>query len=186
MARRRRHRRNLHRSRARGRAGSSPRVQGSFGAADPAQGAFDASRPRPLSGSHARCLRAARACNGLFVHGSTIATNTVLEGKAARVGLLVTDQAFATRSRSVAACATTLGTTGRRIPRAVPRFLRRRPARPDSTATDARLEALRPADVRHGPGCPRFVRAKKASKRSQSRLFNSYLDDRHRSKRRGS
>jgi len=57
--------------------------------ADPAQGAFDAvsAAAQGVGCSVAELLR----CTSLFVHGSTIATNTVLERSGARVGMLVTD-----------------------------------------------------------------------------------------------
>jgi N-methylhydantoinase A len=56
---------------------------------DPAEGAFNAVRAAAAGvGCSVEALLAATA---LFVHGSTIATNTVLEGTGARVGMLVTD-----------------------------------------------------------------------------------------------
>lgn len=56
---------------------------------DPAQGVLDA-LAKAASGLALTPAELLARC-GLFVHGSTIATNTVLEGKGAKVGLLTTE-----------------------------------------------------------------------------------------------
>ena len=53
----------------------------------------------------------------LFVHGSTVATNTMLEGTGATVGLIATEGFPRRRWRSAEACARTSGTTALRMPR---------------------------------------------------------------------
>ena len=56
--------------------------------ADPSQGVLDA--VERLAVALNMRLEALLAGTSLFVHGSTVATNTMLEGKGARVGLLTT------------------------------------------------------------------------------------------------
>ena len=57
--------------------------------ADPAQGVMDA-LAKAASGLDSSPAQLLGRC-GLFVHGSTIATNTVLEGRGAKVGMITTE-----------------------------------------------------------------------------------------------
>jgi len=57
--------------------------------ADPAAGVVNALE-KAASTLHRTVSELLRACE-FFVHGSTVATNTILEGKGAKVGLLTTD-----------------------------------------------------------------------------------------------
>ncbi len=75
----------------------------------------------------------------LFVHGSTVATNTILEKKGAKVGMLNDKGAFAIGSRSAAASGKTNGITARPSRRCWCRYYLRLPVRGRIGADGAEL-----------------------------------------------
>ena len=139
---------------------------------DPARGVIDALGK--AAAGYGMSVGALLAGCRLFVHGSTVATNTVLEGKGAKVGLLVTD---GFRDSLEIRRGLRENPWDHRTPFAppmVPRHLRR-PVRGRQDPDGREIAPLEPDDVR--AACALF--RQEGVEAVAICLFNAYADGRH-------